>query len=460
MSFISLMRDKNVILLLIITIAGTLLRFYNFSELPLTHDELSAFYRLNFNSLSELIEYGIKVDGHPAGVQIFLYYWINLFGTADWVIKLPFLVCGSLSIIFCYAIGKKWFGVTSGLLFAAFIATLQFPIMYSQYARPYASGMFFCLWLVYEWSNFVFDSDKPKLKTIICIILSACLCFYNHHFSMLFAIIVGATGFVVAGKNKLKTYIIIIVSILALYIPHISILKSQLAIQGLDWLGKPDFSFTLEHLSFIFHHSFLLLVLVILIVSLGLYQKILGKIKLNKKHLILALWFVLPLTIGYLYSIYAKPVLNHSVLLFSFPFLILLLASLIDKINFRLCVGLILSVMLINVYTLINDRDHYFMNYNFRISSYAEKLQEVASQNNLQKINFVSNDNPEYVNHYLSKIGLAVNLTSLYEKDIKPYQYRAIINNLNAELVVVANIPLELLSVTRESYPYQLTDTI
>jgi hypothetical protein len=62
--------NNRVILILIIIVAATL-RLINYCELPFTHDEFSALFRLNFDSFSELIEKGVKIDGHPAGVQVY-----------------------------------------------------------------------------------------------------------------------------------------------------------------------------------------------------------------------------------------------------------------------------------------------------------------------------------------------------------------------------------------------------
>ena len=54
------MRLTNKLLLVLIIIIGTALRFYNYGEIPFTHDEFSALSRLNFNSFSDLIEKELK----------------------------------------------------------------------------------------------------------------------------------------------------------------------------------------------------------------------------------------------------------------------------------------------------------------------------------------------------------------------------------------------------------------
>ena len=139
------MRFTNKLLLVLIIIVGTVLRFYNYGEIPFTHDEFSALSRLNFDNFNDLIEKGVKIDAHPAGVHVFMYYWTTFFGSAEWVVKLPFTVIGTLSIFLIYLIGKNWFNETVGLISASFITSIQFTVIYSQIARPYISGLFFSL---------------------------------------------------------------------------------------------------------------------------------------------------------------------------------------------------------------------------------------------------------------------------------------------------------------------------
>ena len=65
-------RIDHLLIFLILAI-GALLRFYDYASIPFTHDELSALIRTRFGSFHELIRNGVMVDGHPAGVQVFLY---------------------------------------------------------------------------------------------------------------------------------------------------------------------------------------------------------------------------------------------------------------------------------------------------------------------------------------------------------------------------------------------------
>ena len=58
-----------------ILVVAFLLRFFDLFNIPFTHDEFSTLFRTNFSSFSELIEKGVKIDAHPAGLQVFIYYY-------------------------------------------------------------------------------------------------------------------------------------------------------------------------------------------------------------------------------------------------------------------------------------------------------------------------------------------------------------------------------------------------
>ena len=82
---------SNLTVLVLIIVVAAVLRFFNYAEIPFTHDELSALSRLYYDNFSTLIREGVMPDGHPAGIQVFLYYWVRFFGEDEWIVKLPFV---------------------------------------------------------------------------------------------------------------------------------------------------------------------------------------------------------------------------------------------------------------------------------------------------------------------------------------------------------------------------------
>ena len=96
--------NKDTLLLIFILLLGTILRVYRLQDIPFTHDEFSALFRTRFDNFAELIAQGVRDDGHPAGIQVFLYYWIRLFGEGEVAVKIPFILSGILSIYFIYRV--------------------------------------------------------------------------------------------------------------------------------------------------------------------------------------------------------------------------------------------------------------------------------------------------------------------------------------------------------------------
>ena len=404
------MKITNQLTILLILFIGSILRFYNYVEIPFTHDEFSALFRLNFDSFSELIEKGVKVDGHPAGVHVFLYYWTKVFGSSEWIVKLPFTIFGIVSIWIIYLIGRKWFNETVGLISAAFIASIQFTVIYSQIARPYISGMFFSLIMVYYWTLIIKTPKKNFFKNICLFVLASTLCAYNHHFSLLFAGIVGLSGLFMIQKKYMLKYIISGIAIFTLYIPHLSIFFYQLNIGGIGgidgWLGKPTNYFIIKYLWYILNFSTLSILMTLSIILYGLKKNNL-KFKDLNKYILFFIWFILPFLIGFYYSKYINPVLQFSILIFCLPYLFFLLFGHFKLQSPKVNLLIITIIMGVNIFSLIFERQHYKLFYH---SVYKEILVDYNEANENQENTLFIVDSHDKISKYFSKrINIATN---------------------------------------------------
>jgi hypothetical protein len=355
--------SNNTILILIVLLASVL-RFYKYFEIPYTHDEFSAIFRTYFNSFAELIDKGAKIDGHPAGIQTFLYYYTKAFGYTEWIVKLPFTLFGIISVLLIYRIGKEWYNETVGLISAAFLSSIQYTVMYSNIARPYISGLFFSLLMVYFWTNLVRLPQKRFYQNSALFIVSASLCTYNHHFSALFAVIVGFSGLLFIQRKYLLKYILSGLIIVLLYIPHFGIFLYQYNLGGVEgWLAKPRNDFFINYIYYVFNYSWLSIGLTISLVIYGFIGK--NKLSLNYKSFILFLsWFLLPFLIGFFYSRYVNAVLQFSVLIFSFPYLLFLLFGHIKEQKVLSNLYLVIIIFVINIFSLAVNRKHFNLFYN------------------------------------------------------------------------------------------------
>jgi hypothetical protein len=419
-TFQNLKKPETLWLICILIIAAAL-RFYHYGSFSYSNDELSALNRLHYNTFAELVQKGFYVDGHPGGIQVFLWQWVRYFGDNEWVVRLPFVLMGILAVWMSYKVARFMFGTAAGLFTAAALTFLQFPLLYSQIARPYGSGMLFCLMLVYFWLRIFFTENgglnkvKPKMIHLAGFTLSAALCMYNHYFSFLFALIVGFSGFAVARKNNIAFYVGSAFTSALLFVPHIPITLNHLTYKGVGlWLGVPGKSWIFEHLFFIFDESFFLLMLffVTLLALLYFYR---SNKKTRKFRIFLSVWFLLPILIGYFYSVKVNPVLQHSVLIFSFPYFIMLIFSFagdeFDKIKRWILTIFLVAGIFGTVFVNKYYQKQHFGEFKDIARLTAQWKQQYGDTFITKTINI---NNPLYVEYYLTRFHAKVSF-ALYD---------------------------------------------
>ncbi|MBK6346882.1 MAG: glycosyltransferase family 39 protein [Bacteroidales bacterium] len=368
-----------------------------------SNDELSALARVRFDTFSDLVDHGFYVDGHPGGIQVFLYYWVKLFGMGEWAVRLPFALGGVFAVYFIIRLFTRWFGEITGLLTGAYVAFLEFPLLYSQIARPYGAGLLFSMMMTWYWTRLLFD-EKPRKLYAAAFSLSAAACMYTHYFSFLLALIIGITGLFFLKRDRILYYILAGTGAALMFAPHIYITLNHLSIGGVGlWLTKPGNGWLWGHLSYLFNDSVALLLLtaVIMIFSLWFGRKAL---KLNKFHLFSLLFFILPFLTGFFYSRVVNPVLQHSVLIFSFPFLVALLFSFAGNFPARFSGALVLLVLLLGTAQTIIGKRYYSKQHfgEFRgIALAIDKWNSQYGDSNITRA--ISINNPWYLDFYLDQ---------------------------------------------------------
>jgi hypothetical protein len=309
-----------------ITLAGLILRLKGLGSESLTADEASALLRLQFPGFMEMINGGVRPDGHPAFTQALLWFWTKIFGIGEFAIRFPFALFGTASIWLAGMIAKKWFNENTAFVTASAIAFLQFPLMYSQLARPYAPGLFFTLLAAWFLTAFL-QNEKARKRGMAGFAIAAALAAYSHYFSLLAVALMSVGGlFLVPAANR-KYFLVACAAAVLLFVPHFSITIDQVKIGGVGgpggWLGEPTPLFVKNHLLFAFNKSRGLLALVLIVWLIGFV--FLFRRRITRMHVFVFLLWFLPLATGYAYSILRNPVLQDSVLLFGFPFLLMFL---------------------------------------------------------------------------------------------------------------------------------------
>lgn len=340
--------NKSNGLLLLIMLLASFLRFYSLGDFSYSNDEMSALVRCDFDNFSDLIQYGVQEnDMHPAGVQVFLYCWSSLVGTGELLIRLPFILAGILSVFVVFKLGEHWFNRNTGLVSAAIFCCLEYTILYAQVARPYSLGILFTLLTAYAFTK-IFFSKFHKPKYYVAFIIFASFTMYTHYYAMLTTGLICLTGLFFLNKYNYKPYLLSGIVILALYIPHFSIFQAQFSRGGLGrWLGEPKSTWLLEFLYSTFNSSIIVIFVIISLMIVGFFSNI-NKPNINKFTIIGLLWFFLSFLAGYLYSKAENPILQPSVLTFSFAFLIIPISAIIAQSEFKRT-GIFTGIILITL---------------------------------------------------------------------------------------------------------------
>ena len=150
-------------LLWFIILVNLLLKCWDLGSFSLSNDELSAVIRTQYDNFSTLIQEGvIRTDPHPAGIQIFLYYWIGLFNFKQdvFMIRLPFVLASTAALGFYFSVFRSWFGQQAALLIVGIFAFSEFNLIHGQLARPYAMALFSVALFLWSWNKIVLFGNR------------------------------------------------------------------------------------------------------------------------------------------------------------------------------------------------------------------------------------------------------------------------------------------------------------
>jgi hypothetical protein len=375
-------KRMDYILLGIIMLVAAVLRLWKLGQIPFMHDEFSALLRTRFDNFHDFIQQGVMPDSHPIGVQLFLWGWVKLFGWSALWVKLPFVLMGIGSIYLIYIIGRQWFNRKVGLFSAAFFAVSQFTVFYSQLARPYSAGLFFVLLMAVFWYKVVFETKTTK-KDYVGFALSAWACSLMQYFSIAQAGLIFLTGLFFLPKERRKSYWLSGIAAVALFAPTLPIFYQQLFVSGSigGWLSAPTTSFLSDFLQYSMNYSMLFMFVVGIIILLPI---ILGK-RTKQNHPLrwagLA-WFVIIFAIAFIYSLKREPILQHSTLIFSYPFVIIVAFSLFStRTLLPWQTALVVAVLLFaGTTSLIMERRHFDLMYHQGFDQIAVEMQQDKEQ--------------------------------------------------------------------------------
>ena len=126
----------TLIALLLITLLGAALRFYDLGGKGLWLDEAFSVW-MGAQSLGEMMKWLIQIDQHPPLYYSLLHLWLN-FGDGAVTVRAFSALVSTLAIPLTYFLGQRLGGPSLGLLAALLMATSPFQVRFAQETRMYA----------------------------------------------------------------------------------------------------------------------------------------------------------------------------------------------------------------------------------------------------------------------------------------------------------------------------------
>lgn len=389
--------------LLTILLIGVTLRVVFMLNQGFMNDELSAWFRLGYNSFYELISQGVmEGDMHPAFYQVFLYYWSKIFGTSELALRFPALLFYVGSCLIIYKIAVTYFTKSAGIIAVLFLSILVFPIIDTTLSRPYTSGIFFSVVFYLGLFNLK-HSYKVNWKALFFIILGAVGAMYSHYFAF-FSL--GCVGFVSIFflKRKQIFYLLFCAGIAVLcFIPHIEITAFQLSRGGLQWLSYPDREWFFKFIYLFSNHSETILCAIVVLPVIAYFGNK-YKSKQSKTVQLSIISFFSVLILGYIVSYAYTPILREKGMLFVLPLGLLAYGNVFDRFKehhrFFIFIGLLIGFTVNSIWIgQLYKPVHYGALKEISLKS--KTFNQKYGEDNIAYFgNFV---NPSYFNYYYKK---------------------------------------------------------
>lgn len=451
---------------------------YGWLTWSFANDELSGLTRsttAEYPTFGELITRGIKPDGHPAGVAVFLWWWQRWWpGLPEAAIRLPFVLCSVLALGVLARIGRLWFSPSVGWASWVLLGGLPIFLTLGVLARPYAPGLLFTLLAAWHLTHLTALPNVKQTNTLKAMahtcgwMLSCAACGYTHYFALLQVLVLGCLGLVLVQPRYRLLYVFGSAGAALLYLPHLPVTQAQLQFGGLGWLGPPNWDYPLAFIYRLFGESEVWVILLLGIVFGGLTQALR---KGSRSELISLgtafLLFAVPILVGVIKSMIGKPVLHDWVVFFTVPWLVLCLAylgtllipqQLHSNRTYLFAAGLV--VVLAGSHAGLWSHFWQMPFTDFKsLAQAVSTLQTHYGHNQLTGIG--SLNNPRYLNLYLNRLNDSLTLrVSKLDENLRLVDLADTLTRLHTPhlLLVWANRSLEPVheAVIRRQYPHTL----
>ena len=303
---------------------GMALRLYGLDADSLWVDEIRTLTTSQRDLLS-ILDFQARASASPPLLFIVTRLFL-LLGESDFVLRLPAMLFGSLSVLLAYKVGEILWTRKEGLVGAFLLAVSAYHVQYSQEARHYALMVFLALLSLILLLK---GLERNRKGLWVGFVLCTTLSLYNHYFAFLFlaADVVFAAWIITEAwlshrekgdctlgirdsvqlyspAQQALTFSLSLALIGLLYVPWFPSMLQQIFGRRVGWQGVGGEMAGVELSADYFHHLLSTYTGLdggpLLLIS-GLF--ILGLVSCKSKHILLiALWLAIPILFTFLVS--------------------------------------------------------------------------------------------------------------------------------------------------------------
>jgi uncharacterized membrane protein len=323
-----------------IVLGGSALRFYGLDAQSLWYDELSSWRQSHQETISDVIEYGVRPTPYPPAFPVLLYFVEKYVGESEVALRFSSAVAGVLAILATFFLARQLYSSREGVLAAGLMAFSYQPVYYSQEARAYSLLLLFSILSSHFWFRLREQLDareRISITTAAAYVACAVVLQYLHHFGLLLtAIQLGALIVLFAYRPRaLARAAAVSFAVFAAYVPWIRYLIEDFG-EGYDYLPNPGLHSISEFWRFLFFDtSGYLAWFVAVLFGVAIWRWVanrrentIGDLRswLRSPTALLIAWLVVPFALAFLRSLTSPSILNNRNLIISLPPAMVLLA--------------------------------------------------------------------------------------------------------------------------------------
>ncbi len=239
----------TVSLAISIFIVALVLNLYRLGVPSIWFDEVLSVTRAR-QSLSVLLQVISNTQPNMALYYVFLHYWLaftSLFGLhpTEFVVRFPSAIFAACSSVMVFLLGRRFSGITAGLLGASIYLLNDLQLVYAQETRAYSIQL---LLICISWYALfaIITAESPQKRWWICFVVVSTLAVYVHLFSLfiLLAQVLALGGLLLLPgpwrtkmRGQLRSLIVSLLSIAVFILPIMLIANHTGSKTG--WLPIP-----------------------------------------------------------------------------------------------------------------------------------------------------------------------------------------------------------------------------